>query len=199
MENDHARLNRPSYPPPVRHEDLLEGAESDYQFMATNEHKTDRERWVLDQWLVARERHDVVVADGGDPPDFLVDGEGVEVVEAMPPGRRRSDEYREKLSDAQRGRLNHRWLPSLGQVKRRGHEWIFRQVQKKCAKHYDPTEAKQWTLLVYANFGWMDHVQWELLEQMSTQEVPPFAAVEVVYELSAGSVVRQVYVAGHSG
>jgi hypothetical protein len=73
------------------HSELVRAAQDDRAFFS-NEHKLTRERWVVDRWLLARGVVGADVQPGGDPPDFIVDGYGVEVVELLEPDRRRGDD-----------------------------------------------------------------------------------------------------------
>jgi hypothetical protein len=172
-------------------DELLRNAKSDHDFVTKVEHKPDREGWVLDQWLTGHARRPSEIRRGADPPDFVVDGTGIEVVEAMQAGRRRGDDYKEKVEAAKAGYAFVRRLPSLHEVRKHGHLWILNQVEQKTAKRY--AASKRWILVVYANFSWTEQVQWELLEAKLIELHPPFASVEVVFSTPAGSVARTVF------
>ena len=142
--------------------DLQRIAREDLAFF-TYEHKPARERWVLDRWLVARGLLGLLVRPGGDPPDFVVDGCGVEVVELLAPGRRRTDQYRAKLKAAAEGHTLPRRMVSRSRVADRGHEWVLKAVEEK-AKKYDPQASASWTLLIYVNLPWADCISWAAVE-----------------------------------
>ena len=97
----------------MNRDELLQNAKADHAFVTKNEHKPDRERWVLDRWLAARGEHPKEIRQGDDPPDFVVDGIGIEVVEAMDTSRRRGDDYKAKVEAAEQGAILVRQLPSL--------------------------------------------------------------------------------------
>lgn len=177
-------------------DELLQHAKADHAFLTRNQHKVERERWVLDQWLAARGLDPKKINQGQDPPDFDVDGGGVEIVEAMEAGRRRGDNYKARLEAAKVGDCLVRHLPSLRDVCENGHEWILQQVQQKLDKKYDPSASKHWMLLVYANFSFVEQVQWELLEARLTEMSPPFASVEIFYSIAGGHFARVVFAAG---
>lgn len=172
-------------------------AESDRAFVAGNQARADRERWVGEQWLRSRglgtTSMDGRVVPGGDPPDLLVDGAGVEVVIAMEDGRKQGDEYRVKHELAARGETLVRWL-DLATVRDHGHEWILQRIAEK-AEHYSPEASKAWILLVYANFGWGGRAQYELIERNLAASAPPFAAVEVLYCTGDTHGARRVFTA----
>jgi hypothetical protein len=180
--------------------DLLDGVKRDKAFVTSHATKGARERWIVDRWLAAAGRSTASVADGDDPPDFVVAGCGVEVVEVLEYAgdvdprhlRRRGDEYKERVQLAEEGVIGIRQLPSLEEVRVGGHRWIFAEVRKKSEK-YDATHAAHWTLLVYANFSWTDHVQWDVLTLNVSEIGPPFAAIEVVFDEADGPHVRRVF------
>jgi len=179
----------------MKPDELLQNAKADHAYVTKNEHKIDRERWVLDRWLAAQGEHPKEIRQGDDPPDFVVDGIGVEIVEAMEASRRRGDDYKAKVVAAEQGDILVRQLPSLSEVREDGHMWILHQVKQKTAKPYDANASSQWKLLVYANFSWADKVQWRLLEAKLLELHPPFARVEVVYSVAETHVARTIFVA----
>jgi hypothetical protein len=185
----------------MKSDELLSNAKADHAFMTKNEHKPDRERWVLDQWLAAQDRHPKEISQGDDPPDFVVDGTGIEVVEAMRAARRRGDEYKDKakVAEAKAGCASVTPGPSLREVREHGHTWILNQVKQKAAKGYDENKSSRWTLLVYVNFPWTDKIQWQLLETNLTEFPLPFACVDAVYSDETGHVARTVFVARKDG
>jgi hypothetical protein len=170
--------------------ELLKSARADHAFVTKSVNKVPRERWVIEQWLAAQARPDAVIVFGDDPPDAIVDGVGVEVVEAMQPNRRRGDEYRGRVATARLGMALHRRLPSLREVQDNGHAWILGAVTRKCAKHYDSAASSTWTLLVYANFSWAERIRWDLFESAMRSIDAPFHAVEVVFASGTGHAAR---------
>jgi hypothetical protein len=165
-------------------EKLRRIAEEDLRFFS-NEGKLARELWVVNRWLLARGVVGADVRPGGDPPDFSVDGGGVEVVELLEPGRRRGDDYRAKLEAAEEGCFVVRHLVSRERVVERGHEWVFRAIQAK-AKKYDPLRSSAWTLLMYVNLSWADCLSWADAVSLVEGLAPPFAAIEVVFDVGTG-------------
>lgn len=179
--------------------ELEEAAKADRTFVMGNETKDMREQWVGVQWLCAygvpEDSAVGRVHPGGDPPDLRVDGRGVEVVMALEGGRRPGDEYNLKVELAKHGQTLVR-KTSLATIRDEGHNWIVEKIMKK-ATHYGGSQtSSSWTLLVYANFSWVDRVQYELVERALAASPPPFAAVEVVYSVPGGAhVARRLFTA----
>jgi hypothetical protein len=175
--------------------ELEEAAKADRRFVTGHETKVDRELWVGKQWLCARgvAEHSVAgrVLPGGDPPDLLVDGLGVEVVMVLDDRRRPGDEYNLKVELATRGQTLVRHM-HRATVRDDGHNWIVQKIMKK-ATHYGSQTSTEWTLLVYVNFLLADAVQYELVERALATSPPPFAAVEVLYSVSGGHVARRLF------
>jgi hypothetical protein len=171
--------------------ELLRVAQHDLAFFS-NEHKLTRERWVVDRWLLARGVVGAAVQPGGDPPDFIVDGYGVEVVELLEPGRRRGDDYRAKLKGAKDGYALVRRLVPRQRVVERGHEWVVRTVEAKIEK-YKGRSSAAWTLLVYVDFSWADCLCWTDVEATVAALAPPFASIEVVFDVGTGPVAFTVW------
>ncbi len=163
--------------------ELLHVARGDLAFFS-NAHKLDRERWVVDRWLLARGRVAADVRPGGDPPDFIVDGCGVEIAELMEPWRKRGDDYRAKLVAAEACCALPRRLVSRKQVVERGHEWVLDAIRRKAEKY--GASAERWTLLIYVNLPYADNLAWEGVLAGLEALAPPFAAIEVVYEVGVG-------------
>lgn len=171
--------------------ELLSAAREDLAFFS-NEHKVTRERWVVDRWLLARGVVGADVQPGGDPPDFTMDGHGVEVVELPEPGRRRGDDYRAKLEAAAGGYALARPLVSRKRVVERGHEWVVATVEAKSEK-YKGRSSAGWTLVVYVNFSWADCLYWTDVEATVAALAPPFAFIEVVFDVGAGPIASTLW------
>jgi len=170
---------------------LVRVAREDLAFFS-NDRKPARERWVVDRWLLARGVVGADVRPGGDPPDFIVDGSGVEVVELLEPGRRRGDDYRAKLDAAGEGYALPRPLVSRQRVVERGHEWVIGAVDAK-AKKYEGRLSAAWTLLVYVNLPWAECLSWADVEAKVEALAPPFAAIEVMFDVGTGPVTHTVW------
>ena len=140
-------------------EQLLRVAQEDLSFFS-NDQKPARELWVVGRWLLARGVVGADVRPGGDPPDFVVAGRGVEVVELMEPRRRRGNDYRAKREAAERGYALGRRLVSRDRVVEQGHEWVLGAVEAK-AKKYEGRLSATWTLLTYVNVPWADCLSWK--------------------------------------
>jgi hypothetical protein len=158
----------------------------------SNKHKPERERWVIDRWLLARGVVGAHVQPGGDPPDFSVDGGGVEVVEVLEPGRRRGDDYRARLEVAEEGFALARPLVSRKHVVERGHDWVLGAIECK-AKEYDPLQSTAWTLLIYINIPWADCLSWADVETKVQALAAPFAAIEIVFDVGSGPRAATVW------
>lgn len=169
---------------------LLRAAQEDLAFFS-NEQKLIRERWVVDQWLVARGvEADVRPAD--DPPDFIVDGAGVEIVELLEPRRKRTDQYRANLTAAEAGYAIPRRMVSREQVVTHGHEWLVRAIKRKSAK-YASRPSSTWTLLVYVNVPWADSLQWAEVVAELRDLAPPFAAIDALFQVGAAPIAGTVW------
>jgi hypothetical protein len=173
--------------------DLVAQAKLDAAYVVGNRSKGERESWVVRRWLLARGVISASVIAGDDPPDFVIDGVEVEVVETLEAHRKRGDDYAGRVAAAKEGRASFRKLPSLSVVRALGHEWIHASIAKKCIKNYDSSAASHWSLLVYVNFSWADQVQWYLLENELAVETPVFASIEALYEGGAGPVARRLF------
>jgi hypothetical protein len=149
-------------------------------------------RDAVDRWLLAQ---GVVAADvqpGGDPPDFIVDGCGVEVVEVQEPGRKRTDQYRAKLKAAKEGYALPRRMVSRKRVVEHGHEWILSAIEGKIEK-YKQQPSAAWTLLIYVNIPWADCLSWPDVESRLEALEPPFSGIEVVFDVGTGPIAATVW------
>jgi hypothetical protein len=141
----------------------------------SNGGKKERERWVLDHWLASTGRL-LTNLEEGERPDFTVDGVGIEVVEVLEPERRRCDEYRaDKDSIAQGGSAL--WKDSVDSeaVRSKAHEWICNCVSKKAEKYGQL--ATGWILLIYANYSWWQHTEWQAVRDNVAREVVCFSEI----------------------
>ena len=174
--------------------ELLRVACEDRAFFS-NGQKLTRERWVVDQWLLACGLVGSAVQPGGDPPDFLVDGRGIEVVELMEPNRRRGDQYNARLQAAHAGHTLPRKLSPRSRVVEQGHEWVLGAIRRKAAR-YDASSSAAWTLLLYVNLPYADCLSWGQVEATLDAQAPRFNRVEVVFDVGRGPTAGKVYVHG---
>ncbi|MBA3683764.1 MAG: nucleotidyltransferase domain-containing protein [Planctomycetes bacterium] len=152
----------------------------DYRFIVCRSMKDERERWALDLWLACQGRTASVVR-GSDPPDFLVDGQGVEVTEVLQAGRKRGDEAKRILQHAT-GRSKVSPVSDgldLSTVRDHGADWIVNAALAKTKKYrsrigVDPT---LWALLIYANIAWLEHLDWNRVRHQVSVAKVPFTAV----------------------
>lgn len=165
-------------------EAYLAGVKEDREFMVKNEHKPGREKWVVEAWLKAK-GIPYVLEDlqqpEMDPPDVSFKGQGIEIVEVMPPGRRRGTEYNEDVALAEKGQFTLRWSDSLSTITNHAHEWLTEQIQKKADKYRKKgLSSQEWLLLVYANFGSIPTIQWDKVREHLALNPPPFKGIEVL-------------------
>lgn len=172
-------------------DDLVRAAREDLAFFS-NEHKPTRERWVVDRWLLALGAVGVDVRTGEDPPDVIVGGSGVEVVELLERGRKRTDDYRAKLDAAGEGYALPRALVPRKRVVEQAHKWVLHVVEEK-AKKYDRQASAHWTLLIYVNVPWADCLSWANVEAGLVALAPPFARIEVVFDVATGPMTGTVW------
>jgi hypothetical protein len=154
----------------------LAPARSDLQFMS-NPGRDDREKWVLARWSALTGR----LANSfqkGERPDFTSSDEAVEITEALLPGRKRTDEYREATKFLQQGNFP---KPSDGSDLKAilvdAHTWIAKIVKDKAGKY--KALSKDWILIVYANYSFSDRTRWDLLRQEITN-VSTFREIHVL-------------------
>lgn len=164
-------------------QELLRAAREDLAFFS-NEQKAARERWVAERWLLARRVVGVEVGPGGGPPDFIVGGWGVEVVEVLEPGRRRTDDYRAKLAAAEKGQAHPRALVRRARVLEGGHEWVLDAIHRKAERYGAASSC--WALLIYVNLPYAAELPWADLAARLELSAPPFVNVEAVFEAAPG-------------
>lgn len=161
----------------------------DVRFFA-NAGKDEREQWILERWMSLRNVKDRPVR-GGNPPDFIVNGDEIEIVEVQRPGRRRHDEVRNYAKTAASGVAPEPLMGlALADARSHGPTWLLNAVRAKSA-HYDPAGACDWILLVYANFSWSRWVDYALLRARLVADPPIFRRVEVL--TADGSAAHVVF------
>ena len=152
----------------------------------SNSGKLGREQCAVDQWLIATNRTNAIVERGGDPPDFLVAGCPVEVVEVMSPGRKKHEDFKDDLEKFKKGQC---WglhdfgkVAELDIVKEEGHKWILRGIERKIKKYEScKINVSQWTLLVYVTFSWSEKVNWPALSMEIKEFSVPFKSIEAIH------------------
>lgn len=172
---------------PFARSSLRQVARSDRQFVTSSAAKPERERWVLDQWLVATGQSPTSIETGDDPPDCVVDGLEIEVAEVIQPGRRRGDEYRQRAVDAEGGRRPRPFgRGALSVIRDHAHRWITDLVERK-SERYDCATSSRLMLLLYVNLPWTEHIQWEAVVEGLVEYGPPFRGIEVVFHDASGA------------
>lgn len=150
----------------------------DERFLTASTMKPKREEWVLQAWL---KRHDPAVVwtrPDQDPPDFIVAGQGVEVIEVLDEGRKRGDECRAAIrreEGALDGECAGGWS-DLHHIASCAHLWISSAIASKSAK-YEPRMASSWKLLVYVNVGWPERINWPEVRRITSANPPVFDSV----------------------
>lgn len=166
---------------------LRQVARDDRRFVTSSATKRERERWVLDQWILATGQSPTLIEIGDDPPDWVVDGLEIEIAEVLRPGRRRGDEYRWREGDAEAGRAPARFgAGTLSTIRDEAHRWITDQIRRK-SERYDRATSSRLTLLLYVNLPWTDHIQWSAVVDGLVEYGPPFRAIEVVFHDASGA------------
>ena len=159
----------------------------------------ERERWVLDQWLSAKGNTSVSVEKGNDPPDFLVDGEPVEVTEVLPPNRKRHQEYKDDLHKYRNGEA---WgvherpgdTGDLRTINREAGDWILGRIKAKEEKYANGDKRVNYTLLVYVNLAWADRIDWgHITMQLKQKSVVGFKRIEAIYSDHHGIHCQVLY------
>ncbi len=157
----------------------LEAHFKDQIHFFSNGGKKERERWVVEAWCRPGGRNGFSIVDG-ERPDFTVDGEKVEVSEALRPHRRRHDACKEDLAEMAAGRLpSPRYAGSLEEVLAGGHLWALNGIDAKIEK-YRSTATSDWVLLLYVNFSFWQRVRWELVRSQLTATPPPFKRIDAL-------------------
>jgi hypothetical protein len=164
-------------PDPSLLKSLADKAEKTRRFFS-NDGKKERERWVVEHWAAALGRS-IADLNESEAPDFVVDGEDVEVVEVLPPERRRGDEYKaDRNALAQGGLPEWKDWVSFEVVQAEGHKWIADAISAKAQKYRNA--AKDWTLVVYANYGWWEETDWDAVGKIVQESVETFAGIHVL-------------------
>jgi hypothetical protein len=170
--------------------ELVRGAREDLGFLS-NANKAPRERWVVDQWLTATDATNLSVEPGPDPPDLVVGGIGVEVVEVVERGRKRGHEYGQRLALARDGVIGIRWRTPLHTVRAHGHEWVLDVIRAKAAKYGASSAA--WALLVYVDLPWADRISWTTVREVVRTEAPHFLTIDAVYHVEGGVAASRLF------
>jgi len=163
---------------PAQLKALAPKAQAAAAYMSRNG-KSDREEWVLEHWRITSQRPKFTKKKKGEGPDFIVDGEFIEIVEVQKPARSRHKEYKEDVQILEYG-----YLPGpdgaidLDQVRDHAYEWNNHEIFKKADKY--KTSARNWTLIVYANYGWCEQTQWARVRQFVTSSITTFKAIHIL-------------------
>lgn len=160
---------------------LLSAFEGDVRFFS-NEGKGDRERWVFDRWcsLTGRNSAQGIKCEA---PDFKLNGEHIEIIDVLEPGRKRHKEFKDDLAKLRTGTAQTADLihngPDLETVKSSAHQWVLNAVRHK-QKLYGSKSAS-WTLLIYADFAFADRTDWKTVITELSRTPPGFTRVEVLF------------------
>lgn len=170
-------------------EELIQIAKDDFDFITKNNNKDNREKWVLNRWIEASSLNidSITIEKGGDPPDIIVNGQKIEIVEVIPTGRRRGDEYKQDMIHAQElSEFSVRKSSSgdIRVVKEHASDWVFEQVKKKSKKYTKKQipDLHEWILLCYLNFSWIAEINLpKLLEGKFKNFNIPFKRIDLVF------------------
>lgn len=117
--------------------------------------------------------------------DFYLLSNGLEfpfqLVEAMEPGRRRGQEYKQIESISLQGISS----SSLEEGHKNGPYWITEKIKQKVEKHYET--STNLNLLVYANFS-ARQLEYEDVCTAARPYLPSFSSVWVVSSLFLGAL-----------
>src|SRR5690606_15768017 len=92
----------------------------------SNRCKDERERWILDHWMAAKKQPRHSEPQKGEAPDFHIDGEDVEIVEVLLPGRKRHSEFIRDAKEIQAGNIPvHDPCIELSEVKALANSWVL--------------------------------------------------------------------------
>jgi hypothetical protein len=142
-----------------------------------NRGRTKRERETALNWARAAGVEPISVNPGADPPDMVVNSHyHLELVEILPPGRKRSDE----LIDYER-RLTVGGKPEIGipikdynrleNLKPEIDQIIASAIRSKAAKYENKDQAKNWILVVDINLPWTGYFDWTAIRGSLTREL----------------------------
>lgn len=144
----------------------------------SNAGRDERERHVLDTWCALTGTRPQKV-DKRERPDFVVDGESIEVVEVQNPGRRRQDEYKQDVMSLESGMMPEpREGLDLQDVVRESADWIADAIIKKAQKYGHAADS--WTLIVYGNYDWFDRTDWNKVRVIVAAKVQTFKRIDVL-------------------
>jgi hypothetical protein len=168
---------------------LHSACKDDVRFFS-NACKDEREQWVFDHWCTLTQRN-AAQCKKGERPDFTLNGEQIEVVEILEPGRRRHKEFKDDLSKLRTGTWQTADLihdgPELKTILSSAHQWVLDAIRAKHT-HYGSLSLP-WTLLVYADFTFADQTDWGKVTKELSQTPPGFARIEVLFPDGARSMV----------
>lgn len=134
---------------------MREGLAKSVAFFAS-ENKPERERWVAREFvrnLNVRARESSFISPADDPPDVQYRGCRFEVKEALDPGRRRHQEYRDELARARAATDSSELLKQYTPKEISPHgvgELVLGQIQALSLK-YEPRLKRSLDLLIYVN------------------------------------------------
>jgi hypothetical protein len=173
----------------------LIGIAPDNKDFFSPKNKPERESWVIEMWCHNYSINLTKIVVGDDPPDFLVDGQAVEVVEAIPNGYRRGDENRKQMELAKAGKselqMPHSEIHflSIQTVKSKCHDWVIQQIDKKNLKYGNRSD--RWILLFYYSGGWGESIQWQKIHYHLSTNLIHFQFVDVMYSGDNSMMVKR--------
>jgi len=175
---------------------IIEGFKDDVKWFS-NANKEERERWVVEKWAAFVGRSTEEIIRGCDPPDYFVGADAVEVVEVLPPGRKRHSEYKNVLSEVKNGQSpsikNPDVTGTIEYAKQCGHIWLLYQVLSKIDSYLRKGHPTQkWILLAYLNIFWPTQIKWNEVEGFWKMRHQPFARLDVLFSTENGIEVRTI-------
>lgn len=137
----------------------------------SNANKKEREKWVIENWCRITGRIGSRITKG-EAPDYVVNEEGVEIVEVLLPDRKRHDECKME------GLAQPCNAGSLERTVAQGHLWLLKIIDAKAKKY--GSGAKGWVLLLYVNFSFWQRIDWDFLKSKLAATQPQFKRVDAL-------------------
>ncbi|TGM03565.1 hypothetical protein [Leptospira jelokensis] len=142
-----------------------------------NPGKKDREKWVIENWALA---NNIIVKNLNletESPDAILNSEIlIEVVEVLPPDRKRTDElkkWRERVEMGCDENLvnGFRNYSRLEYIKPRAANIIADIIRNKYNLYHENAESNKWILIIYVNLPWTTKLDWDLISQKINNEI----------------------------
>lgn len=148
-------------------DDTIRSCEESLLFFS-NSRKSDRERWVISEFLKNLKINFTdteLKSVKSDPPDIIFRNEAFEIKEIDEKGRRRHDEYKQKLKKA-RSAQEYKDLPTEYEFKEITMQEAVNRINDEIKKQdYCADICRKTNILFYVNYSIIGKYHYEILEK----------------------------------